>query len=113
MAAQLKIIGSGVDSPSMDRQKALEAALAQIDRAFGKGSAMQLGSRAKIEIATIPSGSLGLDGIVSISIFSRLPSFIAEPLPNARSIWASAASSAFCRSIPEFCNLGVSTPLPM
>src|SRR5687768_1382452 len=36
---------------------------------------------------------------VSISICSRLPSFIAEPLPNARSIWASAASSAFCRSM--------------
>src|SRR5438876_700678 len=49
MAAQLKIIGSGVDSPSMDRQKALEAALAQIDRAFGKGSAMKLGSREKME----------------------------------------------------------------
>src|SRR5947209_1761221 len=50
---------------------------------------------------------------VSISILSRLPSFIAEPLPNARSIWASAASSAFCRSVPEFCTLGASTPLPM
>src|SRR5207253_6620500 len=50
---------------------------------------------------------------VSISIFSRLPSFIAEPLPNARSIWASAASSAFCRSMPECCNLGLSTSLPM
>src|SRR3954453_18895079 len=32
--------------------------------------------------------------IASTSIVSRLPSFIAEPLPNARSIWASAASSA-------------------
>lgn len=61
MAAQLKVIGSGVETPSMDRQKALEAALAQIDRAFGKGSAMKLGSREKIEIETIPSGSLGLD----------------------------------------------------
>src|SRR5919112_1785339 len=61
MAAQLKVIGSGLDSPSMDRQKALEAALAQIDRAFGKGSAMKLGSREKIEIETISSGSLGLD----------------------------------------------------
>ncbi len=61
MAAQLKIIGSGVESPSMDRQKALEAALAQIDRAFGKGSAMKLGSREKIEIETISTGSLGLD----------------------------------------------------
>jgi len=61
MAAQLKVIGSGVETPGMDRQKALEAALAQIDRAFGKGSAMKLGSREKIEIETIPTGSLGLD----------------------------------------------------
>jgi recombination protein RecA len=65
MAAQLKVIGSGLDSSlassGMDRQKALEAALAQIDRAFGKGSAMKLGSREKMEIETIPSGSLGLD----------------------------------------------------
>ncbi|HYU95281.1 MAG TPA: recombinase RecA [Sphingomicrobium sp.] len=66
MAAQLKVIGNEVDSlklqnSGMDRQKALEAALAQIDRAFGKGSAMKLGSREKIEIETIPTGSLGLD----------------------------------------------------
>src|SRR3982750_2630404 len=66
MAAQLKVIGSEVESSKlqnsgMDRQKALEAALAQIDRAFGKGSAMKLGSRDKMEIETIPTGSLGLD----------------------------------------------------
>ena len=61
MAAQLKVVGSGGISVSMDRQKALEAALAQIDRAFGKGSAMKLGSREKIEIETISTGSLGLD----------------------------------------------------
>ncbi|MBA3527475.1 MAG: recombinase RecA [Sphingomonas sp.] len=61
MAAQLRVIGSGLESPSMDRQKALEAALAQIDRAFGKGSAMKLGSREKMEIDTVSTGSLGLD----------------------------------------------------
>ncbi len=61
MAAQLKVVSLGGESGSMDRQKALEAALAQIDRAFGKGSAMKLGSREKIEIETISSGSLGLD----------------------------------------------------
>ena len=61
MAAQLKVVGTGLESGSMDRQKALEAALAQIDRAFGKGSAMKLGSREKIEIETISTGSLGLD----------------------------------------------------
>ena len=61
MAAQLKVIGNSMESPGMDRQKALEAALAQIDRAFGKGSAMKLGSREKIEIETTSTGSLGLD----------------------------------------------------
>src|SRR3569833_503855 len=61
MAAQLKVIGSGVEVQGMDRQKALEAALAQIDRAFGKGSAMKLGSREKMEIETVSTGSLGLD----------------------------------------------------
>jgi recombination protein RecA len=45
----------------MDKQKALDAALAQIDRAFGKGSAMKLGSREAVQIETISTGSLGLD----------------------------------------------------
>src|SRR5213083_2954053 len=61
MAAQLKVVAAGGDGVSTDRQKALEAALAQIDRAFGKGSAMKLGSREKMEIETISTGSLGLD----------------------------------------------------
>src|SRR4029453_16006012 len=61
MAAQLKVVGLDGDSVNTDRQKALEAALAQIDRAFGKGSAMKLGSREKMEIETISTGSLGLD----------------------------------------------------
>ena len=59
MAAQLKLIQEGKEA--MDRQKALEAALAQIDRAFGKGSAMKLGSREALEIEAISTGSLGLD----------------------------------------------------
>ncbi|MEO6579816.1 MAG: recombinase RecA [Sphingomicrobium sp.] len=61
MAAQLKVVGTAGESGNMDRAKALEAALAQIDRAFGKGSAMKLGSREKIEIDTVSTGSLGLD----------------------------------------------------
>ena len=61
MAAKLKVVASVGESVNTDRQKALEAALAQIDRAFGKGSAMKLGSREKIEIETVSTGSLGLD----------------------------------------------------
>jgi len=61
MAAQLKVVGLNGDIVNTDRQKALEAALAQIDRAFGKGSAMKMGSCEKMEIDSISTGSLGLD----------------------------------------------------
>jgi len=45
-----------------DKQRALEAALTQIDRAFGKGSVMKLGQKGKIvEIESVHTGSLGLD----------------------------------------------------
>jgi recombination protein RecA len=45
-----------------DKQRALEAALSQIDRAFGKGSVMKLGVKGKIEgIESVSTGSLGLD----------------------------------------------------
>jgi len=60
MTAMLSLIDSK-KTGTMDRQKALEAALSQIDRAFGKGSAMKLGSREKMEIEAISTGSLGLD----------------------------------------------------
>jgi recombination protein RecA len=71
MAAQLKVIGSEGRAGDMDRQKALEAALAQIDRAFGKGSAMKLGSRDAIEIEAISTGSLGLDIALGIGGLPR------------------------------------------
>jgi len=45
----------------MDKNKALEAALAQIDKAFGKGSIMKLGSRENLVVPAISTGSLGLD----------------------------------------------------
>jgi recombination protein RecA len=61
MTAQLKLIDSERTAVNSDRQKALDAALAQIDRAFGKGSAMKLGQREAIQIEAISTGSLGLD----------------------------------------------------
>ena len=46
----------------MDKTKALEAALGQIERQFGKGSIMRLGNEGKVvEVQAIPTGSLGLD----------------------------------------------------
>jgi recombination protein RecA len=50
-----------LDRNPMDKQKALEAALTQIERAFGKGSVMKLGGDKVMEIESISTGSLGLD----------------------------------------------------
>ena len=51
-----------VEGPTVDKTKALDAALSQIERAFGKGSIMRLGKNQKaVEIETVPTGSLGLD----------------------------------------------------
>ncbi|WAP68346.1 recombinase RecA [Jiella pelagia] len=51
-----------VEDNSLDKNKALDAALSQIERAFGKGSIMRLGANEKIvEVETVSTGSLGLD----------------------------------------------------
>ena len=49
------------DDVNTDKQKAIEAALSQIDKAFGKGSVMKLGQRPHMDIEAISTGSLGLD----------------------------------------------------
>jgi recombination protein RecA len=50
-----------IEGTSMDKRKALDAALSQIERSFGKGSIMRLGQGKAVEVESIPSGSLGLD----------------------------------------------------
>ena len=45
----------------MEKDKALDAALSQIERAFGKGSIMRLGQNSHIDIEAISTGSLGID----------------------------------------------------
>src|SRR5471030_150398 len=50
-----------VDKDPMDKQKAIDAAVLQIEKAFGKGSIMKLGSRGAVEIEVVSTGSLGLD----------------------------------------------------
>ena len=54
--AQVEERGAG-----MDRDKALEVALGQIEKQFGKGSIMRLGENAHMQVSAIPSGSLALD----------------------------------------------------
>jgi len=58
-------------SQSPDREKALEAALAQIDRQFGKGSVMRLGSEERAPVAVIPTGSVALDVALGVGGLPR------------------------------------------
>jgi recombination protein RecA len=61
-----------VEGGGMDKNKALDAALSQIERAFGKGSIMRLGKSSKpIEIESVPTGSLGLDIALGIGGLPR------------------------------------------
>jgi recombination protein RecA len=50
-----------VDGENMDKQKAIDAAVLQIEKAFGKGSIMKLGSRGAVDVEVVSTGSLGLD----------------------------------------------------
>ena len=54
-----------------DRKKALESALSQIDKQFGKGSAMKYGDRPQLDIEVIPSGSLALDVALGVGGYPR------------------------------------------
>ncbi|MBC7905967.1 MAG: DNA recombination/repair protein RecA, partial [Rhodospirillaceae bacterium] len=60
-----------VDKDTMDRQKALEAAVSQIERAFGKGSIMKMGAKSVVETEVISTGSLGLDVALGIGGLPR------------------------------------------
>ena len=68
MSPQLRL----VEKDPMDKQKALDAALSQIERAFGKGSIMKLGTRENlVETEVISTGSLGLDIALGIGGLPR------------------------------------------
>src|SRR6478609_191721 len=56
---------------AVDREKALESALAQIDRQFGKGSVMRLGSDDRAPVEVIPTGSIALDVALGIGGLPR------------------------------------------
>ena len=69
MAAKKPAVESA--APASDKKKALETAVAQIERAYGKGSIMRLGDNADIMVDTIPTGSLSLDLALGIGGLPR------------------------------------------
>jgi recombination protein RecA len=58
-------------APGPDREKALDLALAQIDKQFGKGSVMRLGERPQVQMAVIPTGSIALDVALGVGGLPR------------------------------------------
>src|SRR3546814_4726836 len=60
-----------VEGNSMDKQKALDAALLQVERAFGKGSVRKLGARQQVDAEVVSTGSLGLDIALGIGGLPR------------------------------------------
>ena len=68
----LQVVEKESKEMNSDRQKALDAALSQIERAFGKGSVMKLGVGSEaVEIETVSTGSLGLDIALGIGGLPR------------------------------------------
>ena len=70
-APNLKVVEKASERESVDKQKAIDAALSQIERAFGKGSIMKLGSREKIDVEVISTGSISLDIALGINGLPR------------------------------------------
>src|SRR5690606_21092236 len=60
-----------VDGGGMDKNKALEAALGQIERNYGKGSVMKLGENTSVNVEAISTGSIGLDIALGIGGLPR------------------------------------------
>ncbi len=90
-----------VEGSSMDKTKALDAALSQIERSFGKGSIMRLGKNNKsMDVETVSTGSLGLDIALGVGGLPRgrvVEIYGPERAASARSSMPSTRST---RSMP-------------
>lgn len=68
---QIDIFQEDFMNISPDKQKAVESAMSQIERQFGKGAIMKLGSKEVIDVPIIPSGSLALDRALGIGGYPK------------------------------------------
>ena len=71
MAAKTKKTADTAAPDRSERQKALDAALAQIEKQYGKGSVMRLGENIKMNVDAVPTGSMALDAALGISGLPR------------------------------------------
>lgn len=71
MASKKNVKAPPSPAPAADKQKALSTAIAQIERAYGKGSIMRMSDRPTVEVDAIPTGSLALDIALGIGGIPR------------------------------------------
>lgn len=63
--------GAAADAAKENKRKALEMALQQIEKSFGKGAVMRLGQNASMNVESIPTGSMALDAALGIGGLPR------------------------------------------
>ena len=61
-----KKAGMDAMAPATDKKRALQTALAQLEKSYGKGAVMRLGDRPDMNVEAIPTGSLALDAALGI-----------------------------------------------
>lgn len=74
-------------SPANDKKKALETALLQIEKNYGKGAVMRLGDKPEMQVDAIPTGSLALDAALGSAVCraaESLKSMVRSPLVRQR-----------------------------
>ena len=76
MAEKKKMIESA--APAADKKKALETAMAQIEKAYGKGSIMRLGDNTRVVVEAIPTGSLALDLALGIGQSEKVAGLLVQ-----------------------------------
>ena len=79
-------------APAEDRKRAIEAAMGQIEKMYGKGSIMRLGDQNNLQVDVIPTGSLSLDVALGVGGLPRgrppTPSATSKDSPGA-ALWRS------------------------
>jgi len=95
---------SGKPAPERagDRDKALEAALVQIERQFGKGSVMRLGEQARVPVDVIPTGSIALDGAAHADFIFQTPTGISPGQSFNVVFFDSIGDSALSSNIADY-----------
>jgi len=71
MVQEKKVLSKEISKDISERQKALELALSQIEKQFGKGSIMKLGGQIKVDVEAIPTGALTLDVALGVGGLPR------------------------------------------